>query len=101
MVLRRCWHSKTQQLLGSLLERGRASFIHACRCVLQACILFGLGLVVITIQLAVRLGCSKLASLNIDSITVSDVCLTIPAISSELCTATISCCSHLLLALHV
>jgi hypothetical protein len=51
--------------------------------VLQACILFGLGLVVITIQLAVRLGCSKLASLNIDSITVSDVCLTIPAISSE------------------
>ncbi|KAL4853606.1 hypothetical protein ACK3TF_005436 [Chlorella vulgaris] len=48
-----------------------------------ACILFGLGLVVITIQLAVRLGCSKLASLNIDSITVSDVCLTIPAISTS------------------
>ena len=49
-----------------------------CCCLSQACILFGLGLVIVTMQLSIRLVCSEIASLNFKSVSVSDVCVTIP-----------------------
>lgn len=46
-----------------------------------AAILFGLGLVIVVIQLAVRLICSNIADVDLDGITTADVCVTIPSLS--------------------
>jgi hypothetical protein len=48
-----------------------------------AAILFGLGLIVVIIQLAVRLACSSIADVNINGIETSNVCITVPSVSEE------------------
>ena len=51
------------------------------RTTLQACILFGLGLIIVTIQLATRLACSQIANASVKGISVSEVCVTVPSVS--------------------
>ena len=47
----------------------------------QACILFGLGLVIVTIQLAVQLACTQVETLTIKGTAISDLCISIPTVS--------------------
>ncbi|KAL4431241.1 hypothetical protein ABPG75_006497 [Micractinium tetrahymenae] len=48
-----------------------------------SCIVFGLGLVVMTVQLAARVACSMLADINIDDFRVADVCVSVQSLSDE------------------
>lgn len=49
-----------------------------------ACLLFGLGMIVVVIQLAVRLACNQLDDINIAGYDISDVCISIPASTGPL-----------------
>jgi hypothetical protein len=52
---------------------------------LQACILFGIGLIVVMIQLAVQLFCSEVDSLAVNDIPIRDVCINMPTTSGQPC----------------
>lgn len=45
---------------------------------LQATVLFGLGILVVTVQLATRLACSKVANVSVAGYSLGDVCITVP-----------------------
>jgi hypothetical protein len=46
-------------------------------------VLFGLGLIMVTVQLAARLACSELGQVSVQGVTLSDVCITLPVVSGE------------------
>lgn len=58
---------------------------------LQACILFGIGLIVVVIQLSVQLFCAEIDSLSVNGIPISDVCINMPTSEGIPCQFN-SCC---------
>lgn len=50
-----------------------------------ACILFGIGLIVVVIQLSVQLFCAEIDSLSVNGIPISDVCINMPTSEVPIC----------------
>lgn len=47
---------------------------------MQSTVLFGLGLVVTVVQLAVRLVCSQVVNVNVDGVSSASICISVPAL---------------------
>lgn len=65
---------------------------------MQSTVLFGLGLVVTVVQLAVRLVCSQVVNVNVDGVSSASICISVPALQGAspgvFVTISASCCYH-------